>query len=97
MLQDFLFTLLHNTYRNMAGTTNLQKKNANFPKKKYMFGILKLKRANNSYGGYPTDFFPRDRQKFQAASQLLENIPDYTKQNKIKSKLILIYTVLNKN
>jgi hypothetical protein len=26
----------------------------------------------------------RDRQKFQAAPQLLENIPEYTKENKIK-------------
>jgi hypothetical protein len=33
---------------------------------------------------------------FQAAPQLLENIPEYTKENKFKSKLILIYTVLNK-
>jgi hypothetical protein len=61
-----------------------------------MFSILKLKRAKNSYVGYPTDFFSWDRQKFQAAPQLLENIPEYTKENKIKSKLILIYTVLNK-
>jgi hypothetical protein len=38
---------------------------------------------------------PRDRPKFQAAPQLLENIPEYTKENKIRSKLILIYTVLN--
>jgi hypothetical protein len=38
--------------------------------------------------GYPTDFFSQDRQKFQAAPQLLENIPEYTKKNKIKSKLI---------
>jgi hypothetical protein len=36
----------------------------------------------------PKGFFPRDRQKFQAASQLFENIPEYTKENKIKSKLI---------
>jgi hypothetical protein len=55
-----------------------------------MFSILKLKRAKNSYGGYPTDFFSRDRQKFQ------ENIPEYTTENKIKSKLILNNTVLNK-
>jgi hypothetical protein len=61
-----------------------------------MFRILKLKRAKNSYGGYPTDFFSRARQKFQAAPKLLENIPKYTKENKIKSKLILICTVLNK-
>jgi hypothetical protein len=40
--------------------------------------------------------FSRDRQKFEAASQLLENISEYTKENKIKSKLILTYTVLNK-
>jgi hypothetical protein len=40
--------------------------------------------------------FYRSRQKFQAAPQLLENIPEYTKENKIKSKLILIYTELNK-
>jgi hypothetical protein len=72
----------------MAGTTNLQKKNENFPKKKYMFSISKLKRAKNLYGGYPIVFFSKDRQKFQAAPQLLENT--------IKSKLILIYTVLNK-
>jgi hypothetical protein len=40
--------------------------------------------------------FSRDRQKFQAAIQLLENIPEYTKEKKIKSKLILIFAVLNK-
>jgi hypothetical protein len=74
----------------------IYKKNKNFAKKKYMFSILKLKRTKHSYGGYPTDFFSRDRQKFQAAPQLLKNIPDYTKENKIKSKLILIYTVFNK-
>jgi hypothetical protein len=28
--------------------------------------------------------------------KLFENIPEYAKENKIKSKLILIYTVLNK-
>jgi hypothetical protein len=27
--------------------------------------------------------------------QLLEKKPEYTKENKVKSKLILIYTVLN--
>jgi hypothetical protein len=57
-----------------------------------MFSILKLKKAKYSYEGYPTDFFSRDRQKFRAAPQLLENIPEYTKENEIKSKLILIYT-----
>jgi hypothetical protein len=64
--------------------------------KKYMFRILKLQRAKNSYGGYPTDFFSRDRQKLQAGPELIKNIPEYTKGNKIKSKLILIYTELNK-
>jgi hypothetical protein len=49
---------------------------------------LKLKRAKNSYGGYLTDLFSRDRQKFQAGPQLLENIPEYTKETQIKSKLI---------
>jgi hypothetical protein len=61
-----------------------------------MFSILKLKRAKSSYVGYPTDFFSRDRQIFPDVPRLLENIPKYTKENKIKSKLILIYTVLNK-
>jgi hypothetical protein len=28
-------------------------------------------------------FFSRDRQKLQAAPQLLENIPEYTKENKL--------------
>jgi hypothetical protein len=51
-----------------------------------MFSISKLKRAKNSNG---------DRQIFQAAPQLLENILEYTKENKTISKLILIYTVLN--
>jgi hypothetical protein len=36
----------------------IYKKNENFTKKKYMFSILKLKRAKNLYGVYPTDFFP---------------------------------------
>jgi hypothetical protein len=58
-----------------------------FPKK-YMFSILKLKKAKNSYGGNPTDFFSRYRQKLQPAPQLLENIQEFTKENKIKSKLI---------
>jgi hypothetical protein len=61
-----------------------------------MFSILKLKRAKNSYEGYPTDFFSRDRQKFQATPQILEKITEFTKEKKIKSKLIIIYTVLNK-
>jgi hypothetical protein len=47
-------------------------------------------------GGYLTDLFSRERQKFQGAPQLLENIPEYTKETQIKSELILIYTVLNK-
>jgi hypothetical protein len=64
----------------MPGPTNLQK-----PK-------LKLKRAKTSYGSYPMDFFPGTCKN----SKLLENIPEYTKENKIKSKIILIYTVLNK-
>jgi hypothetical protein len=68
----------------MAGTTNLQKNKMKiFPKKLYV-NILKLKRAKNSYGGYPTDFFSWDRQKIQAAP---EKIPEYTKENKFKSKL----------
>jgi hypothetical protein len=58
-----------------------------------MFSILNLKRGKNSF---PTDVFSRDQKKFQAAPQLLDNIPEYTKENKIKSKLLLIYTVLNK-
>jgi hypothetical protein len=74
----------------------IYKKMKVFPKKKYMFSILKLKNAKNSYGGYPIDNFLPDWQKFQAAPQLLENILEYNKENKIKSKLILIYTVSNK-
>jgi hypothetical protein len=61
-----------------------------------MFSILKLKKAKHSYGGYSTDLFSRDRQQFLSCSQLLENIPEYPLENKIKSKLILIYTLLNK-
>jgi hypothetical protein len=60
-----------------------------------MFSILKLKNAKNSNGGYPTDFFYPGPTKI-STPQLLENIPEYTIENKIKSKLILIYTVLNK-
>jgi hypothetical protein len=48
-----------------------------------MFNILKLR-------GYPTDFCSRGRQKFQAVPKLLENIPEHTKENKTKSKLIFI-------
>jgi hypothetical protein len=33
---------------------------------------------------------------FQTAPQLLENIPEYNKENKIKSKLILFYSLLDK-
>jgi hypothetical protein len=58
-----------------------------------MFSILKLKRAKKSYGGYPTDYFPGTDKNFKLPPQLLENIPEYTKKTKIKSKLILIYTV----
>jgi hypothetical protein len=69
-------------------TTNLQKKKKNFAK----FRILKLKRANNSYG-YPTDFvFARTDKNFKLpsnVSKIYQNIPN-------ESKLILIYTVLNK-
>jgi hypothetical protein len=64
-------------HRNMARTTNLQK-NKKFPKKKFMFSILKLKRAKNS------DFFSRDRPKFQVAPQLLENTTEYTRIYKKK-------------
>jgi hypothetical protein len=60
----------------MAETTNLQK-NDNFPKKKYMFSILKLKKAKNSYEGYPTDFFSQNRQKFPTSRK-------YTRINKRK-------------
>jgi hypothetical protein len=66
-------------HRNMAGTTNLQKERK-FSQKKYMFSILKLKKAKNLYGGYPTDFFSRERQKFLAATQLLKNLSEYTKK-----------------
>jgi hypothetical protein len=60
-----------------------------------MFSILKLKRAKNSYGGYLTDFFPVTDKNFKLPPKTLENIPEYFKENKIKSKLTLIYTVLN--
>jgi hypothetical protein len=52
-----------------------------------MFSILKLKRAKNLCEDYSTAFFSRDRQKFQAAPQLVENIPEYTKENKINTNL----------
>jgi hypothetical protein len=87
MQEDFLYSqyciglsdISPQNHRNMAGTTNLQKK-IKFSRKKYMFSILKLK---NSYTHWI--FFFRDRQKFQAALKLLENIPEYTIENKIKS------------
>jgi hypothetical protein len=59
-----------------------------------MFSIFKLKRAKDLYGGYPTDF-SRDRQKFQVAPQLLENIPQYTKDNKIYTNLYSIKQKIN--
>jgi hypothetical protein len=71
-------------HRYMAETTNLKKKNLNFPKNKYMLSILILTRTKNSYGGYPTDFFPGPT-KTSSCPQLLENIPKYTKKNQIKS------------
>jgi hypothetical protein len=61
-----------------------------------MFSILKLKRAKNSYGGYPTDFFNEIDKNFKLPSKIFENIPEYTKENKIRSKSILMCTVLNK-
>jgi hypothetical protein len=57
-----------------------------------MFSILKLKRAKNLL----KDFFPGTDNNFKLPLKLLKNIPEYTKEKKIKSKLILIYTVLNK-
>jgi hypothetical protein len=33
---------------------------------------------------------------FFPGTKFFENIPEYMKENKIKSKLILIYSVLNK-
>jgi hypothetical protein len=62
-----------------------------------MFSILKLKRAKNSYGGYKTDFFHGIDKNFKLPSKIFENIPEYTKENQIRSKSILIYSVLNKN
>jgi hypothetical protein len=80
----------------MTGTTNIIQRKIKFSPKKYMFSILKLKGPKIRMGATHTDFFSRDRQNFQAALKLLENIPEHTKENKIKAKLILIYTVFNK-
>jgi hypothetical protein len=55
--------------------------NSNLP---FFLGSLE-KKSNQNLGRQSTPLF-----------KLLENIPEYTKENKIKSKLILIYTVLNK-
>jgi hypothetical protein len=71
----------------------MYKKKFNFPKKSInMLSILKMKRAKNSYG----DFFPGTFKNFKLRPKLLENIPAYTKENRIKSKLILINIVLYK-
>jgi hypothetical protein len=43
-----------------------------------MFSILKLKKAKNSYGGYPTDFFPGTDKNFKLPpnfSKIYQNIP----------------------
>jgi hypothetical protein len=68
-------------HRNMVGTTNLQKKMKIGPKKAYMFSILKLKRPKNSHGGYR--IFSPGTTKISSFPNLLENIPEYTKENKI--------------
>jgi hypothetical protein len=39
--------------------------------------------------------FSRDRQKFQAAPQLVENIPEYTKENKINTNLYSMKQKIN--
>jgi hypothetical protein len=69
----------------MAGITNLQKKNKMFPIK-WIWQIL--------VWGLPNGFFVPGPTKISSCPptsrkllQLLENIPEYTKENKIKSKL----------
>jgi hypothetical protein len=42
-------------------------------------------------------FFPGIDKNFKLLPNFHESLPEYTKENKIKSKLILIYTVLNQN
>jgi hypothetical protein len=44
--------------------------------------------------GIPNGFFPGTDKNFKLPPKLHENIPEYTKENKIKSKLILIYAVV---
>jgi hypothetical protein len=87
MQKDFLFTILHWILRRLYsklkyGRDNKStKRNGNFPKKNYMFSILKLKRANNSY---PTDFFPGTDKNFKLPPNFLkiyQNIPKKTKLN----------------
>jgi hypothetical protein len=46
-----------------------------------MFSILKLKRAKNSYGCFPT----------------LENIPEYTKENRMNYNVIKQHFTKKKN
>jgi hypothetical protein len=70
----------------------IYKKNLKFSQKKYVFSILKLKTAKNSQ----RIFFAEIDKNFKLPpnfSKIYQNISK--KRKKIKSKLILIYTVLN--
>jgi hypothetical protein len=56
-----------------------------------MFSILKLKRAKNSYGGYPTVSFPGTNKNFKLRtnfSKIYQNIPKKTKLNQNNTNLI---------
>jgi hypothetical protein len=81
--EDFLFIILSDgstqNHRNMAGKTNLQKK-LKFPQKKYNIYYFKTEKGQKFVWGQRI-IFSRDRQKFQAAPQLLENIPKKIKLN----------------
>jgi hypothetical protein len=56
-----------------------------------MFSILKLKRAKN----YPTDFFSRDRQKFQASQKLTRIYQTQENLIKINTNLYSIKQKIN--
>jgi hypothetical protein len=93
MQEDFLFTILHRTLRRLYskslkyGRDNKsikKKQNKKFPKKKSIFSILELKRAKNSYEGYPTVFFPGTDKNFKLPpnfSKIFQNIPKKTHLN----------------